>query len=137
MNIDPIRGACDLCTRQIDGLGHQSEDGKLWHLSCWENIERAGGEDDTLKVFSVSVRFAGRIRVRIAARTEDEALELAEAQAEREVFDGDDFEADDADVVENAAPTERQTETYNRWRHAQDEFARNNAAIQRATRSTL
>lgn len=130
-----LDGTCDYCTRRVRGLGYIDDSGVMHHIACRELIARADGWFDAPQEYEVTVSYSGTVTVRVAARSEDEALDLACEYASDEVHDADDFDADTAELT-GEEPGESQLRALERHieREAQREARRKERARAAAAR---
>ncbi len=94
-----LDGTCAYCTRRVRGLGYLDDSGVMHHVACRELIARSDGWFDAPQEYEVTVRFSGTVTVLVAARSEDEALELACQQVNNDVYEADHFDADSAELT--------------------------------------
>lgn len=107
---------CEFCTRPLYGREQEpTEDGKLLHWSCRELLQRDAKNGEP-RLFEVEVRVSGTTTVLVAARSEDEALEL--------IADGDlEIDVDVVDLHIEAEEAEEQDKDPSAWQLQQHRCA--------------
>lgn len=69
---------CEHCARPLFGQEQEpTEEGKLLHFACRENLERDNASKP--RIFEVEVHYSGSTKVRVVATSEDEAIMLVES----------------------------------------------------------